>query len=158
MSSTLQIAATDKGCILRVVGRGTMNESLVADEMAMRTLNGASASEVIFDLSACEYLDSTFLGCLVHLRKHFPDRFRVAAPPPVRKKLLGPLRLDLLIPSIDLAPEIRGQWVSVAIPSNDKRELLSHVMHSHEQLAQCGTPMQAIFEKIAAQMAEELKG
>lgn len=156
MATALKAACIADGCILRIEGRGTMKESLVARELTARTLTAADNARMIFDLCDCEYLDSTFLGGLVELRNRFPNRFAIAAPVATRKKLLGPLRLDRIIPCIDSAPGAAGAWVDVKVPAEDKTELLTHVMHSHRLLSEFDTPMKSTFARIADQMAGEL--
>ena len=65
-ASKLQVGRIENGFILRVQGRGTMRESRVAHEFAMRCLPDAT-SQMMIDLSGCDYLDSTFQGCLLDL-------------------------------------------------------------------------------------------
>src|SRR5690242_11874279 len=89
---SVAVAPTESGCCIRVDGRGTVRESSAARDVAARTLGGDPGATVVFDLSACEYLDSTFLGMLIglfHLAgRSAPSRFVIAAPPEVRKKLM----------------------------------------------------------------------
>ena len=65
---TLTIHRTKFGYLLRLVGRGTMRESPTVRDFACGAIE--DGAEFVVDLSACEYLDSTFLGCLVLLHKH----------------------------------------------------------------------------------------
>src|SRR5438874_2601419 len=92
-STALKVAPTENGCVIRIEGRGTMKESPAASGLANRTLSGDSSAVVVIDLSACTYLDSTFLGCLTGLYGrygHAPSpRFFVAGSPEKRKALLG---------------------------------------------------------------------
>src|SRR5262249_19078749 len=112
--SALKVGRTRDGYRVRVEGKGTMRESPAVHEFAMHTLDAAPASLVI-DLSGCDYLDSTFLGCLVDLhRRHGrerPARFEVAAPPQARLRLLASSRLDALLNLIDEAPQVIGEDV-----------------------------------------------
>src|ERR1041384_4057628 len=77
--STLKVAPTENGCMIRIEGRGTMLESTAAKNVALATLKGDDCAAVVFDLSACDYLDSTFLGCIAELHRGFgrsaPPRF-----------------------------------------------------------------------------------
>ena len=99
-TSLLKVAGTPDGCCIRIEGRGTMRESHSAAQFAARAL-AAPAATVVVDLSACEYLDSTFLGCLVEMHRHggksVPPRFVVSAPSEKVRKLLSPTRLDMVI-------------------------------------------------------------
>src|SRR4051812_24313726 len=90
--TALIAAPTENGCVIRVEGRGTMKESPAASGLANRTLAGDASAVVVIDLSACTYLDSTFLGCITSLYGRFGHaparRFFVAGSPEKRKALL----------------------------------------------------------------------
>ena len=96
-SSTLKIGRT--GYVVRIEGRGTWRESCAVHEFMVQSLTSEACSEVI-DLFGCEHLDSTFLGTLVDLYKHFggePPRLLVAASPEARRRLLAPTHLDTFL-------------------------------------------------------------
>jgi anti-anti-sigma regulatory factor len=156
----LKIAPTARGCCVRIEGRGTMRESPAAKTVGERTLAADPSAVVVFDLSACDYLDSTFLGCLMSLaRSHapgLPKRFEIAAPPEVRKKLLGPCRLDRLIPCTDAAPAAVAGWVDVPAADLDPKEMTRHIMEAHRLLAEVDSPMRIAFTRIADELAKEL--
>jgi hypothetical protein len=80
----------------------------------------------------------------------------VAGSPEKRKTLLGVVRIDSLIPSMDAAPAPRGEWVTITIGPVDHRELSRHVMECHRVLAQADGPMSGAFAKIADQLEREL--
>ena len=164
--TTLKIAPTDTGCVIRVEGEGTMGQSPAAREVALNTLAADPKATVVFDLSACEYLDSTFLGCLMDVYRRFgraqppapaqPQRYFIAADAPTRKKLLGPTHIDRLIPTMDSAPAPCGPWVTVRTQSLAQRDLTRHVMECHQALAESECPMRGIFEKIVRHLEREL--
>src|SRR5688572_1241566 len=96
-AATLRVARAADAYVVLVRGRGTLRES--------RTLHGyvqcileLPDNRVVIDLSACDYLDSTFLGCLVQLHRQqgTPQRVALAASPAKVTALLAPLRLDRL--------------------------------------------------------------
>ena len=158
--TTIKLAPMSDGCCLRIEGRGTMHESPCAEAIASRTLEADQTSRVVFDLSACDYLDSTFLGCLIHLFRDFgkgtPPRFQVAAPPAKRKKLLGACNLESMIPSIDTAPDSGNHWVTVPPSPLGTKEMTKHVWECHKLLAEVDSPMRPAFAKIAEQLEREL--
>ena len=178
--SALRVARTDEGCCVRVEGRGTMKESPAVQEFVTRTLTAAAAATpdaarpaaaVTIDLSACDYLDSTFLGCLLGLHKQFGKKaagqaagkgdappFAVAAPPDRVAKLFGPTRLDRLIHPRSELPCAAGEWVPLDIPppASDKRDLAQHVLECHRRLAEVEGPQQAAFIRIAEQLEREV--
>ena len=57
----ITVARFDRGFCLRIEGPGTMSESPVMHAFAERVLSGPEG-EVVVDLGACTYVDSTFLG------------------------------------------------------------------------------------------------
>jgi anti-anti-sigma regulatory factor len=156
----LKIASTEHGCCVRVEGRGTMRESPAAKTVGERTLSADPEATVVFDLSACDYLDSTFLGCLMALARspHAGEkkRFAVAAPADVRKKLLGACRLDRLIPCFDVAPVTVGEWVYVPAADVDPKSMTRHIMEAHRLLAEVDSPMKVAFTRIADELEKEL--
>ena len=109
MSSTLKVARFENGYCLRVEGRGTMRESRAAHEFLLGCAERDSGCEIVADLSDCEYLDSTFLGCLVALKQRFgrqkPPRFSVAASPERRRTLFATAGLGAVL---NVVPECRG--------------------------------------------------
>ncbi len=169
-STATQVEAfrTDTGCLIRVVGRGSMRESRVCHDYARRCLEAAEDRPVgegpffTIDLSECERLDSTFLGCLVDLHKRFNRggdvRFTVVAPLEVARELLSVSRLDRLLPVRSEAPPTRGEGTSLVdhLPAN-AQQLGRHVMECHRRLAEQGGPTSEVFARIADQLEKELE-
>jgi anti-anti-sigma regulatory factor len=154
----VSVAPIQNGCLIRVNGRGTVRESRVVKDIAVRTLNGDPSAAVVLDLSGCGYVDSTFLGTMMDLhRTGQGKRFGIAAPPAQRSKLLGIARLDRLLRGSDEPPPTLGDFVTVPAPDATPREILTHVMQCHQRLAEIDCPMQPIFARIAEQMQKELE-
>ena len=159
--SVVKVGRIPPGYRVRVEGRGTLRESPAVHEFAGHALRDG-ASMLVVDLSACEYLDSTFLGCLVDLHRRAgrtdPPRFLVAAPPETVRKLLGPTRLDTVIRTTPEAPAVIGDYV--ALPATDlaSSDVMKHVMQCHRLLADLGGPQKAAFAAIADNIERELQG
>jgi anti-anti-sigma regulatory factor len=160
VESKLKVARTADGYRLRMEGRGTMRESRAAHAFAMRCLPESSA-RVVFDLSACDYLDSTFQGCLLELQRSFgrgsTSRFAVANPSEKVRKLLGAAHVDRFINITTDAPKPVCEEVVVPAETLDSQDMMQHMMECHRHLADCGGPQQAAFQKIADTMAAELE-
>src|SRR5688500_13216265 len=113
-ASHVRVGRTQGGYSVRVEGRGTMRESPAVYAFLSESLEREPVT-VAVDLTACDYLDSTFLGCLLGLHKRFGrsagPRFVIAADAEHRKKLLGPTRLDVLLKPAEAAPPTIGPWV-----------------------------------------------
>lgn len=165
--SIIKVAAIPNGCCIRVEGRGTMQESQPASDIAVRTLESDPSAMVVYDLSACEYLDSTFLGGLVSLWRRFggvresgggecSPRYAIFACQQRRQKLFGACGIDRILPALPQPPPIIGQWYVLPAASHDPRELMRHVMQCHRALAQVECPMRAAFAKIADSIEKDL--
>jgi len=159
--SVVSVGQTRSGSAIRIEGRGTMRESPAVHEFAAQVLN-QGAERLVIDLTACDYLDSTFLGCLVDLHKRYggtePPRFAISASPETTRRLLAPTRLDNLLHTTEERPEILGESVVLPAQVLEATDLGRHVMECHRRLAEIGGPNQAIFERIADQLARELVG
>ena len=157
--SALKVARTPTGHCIRVEGRGTMRESRTVSEFAARSLD-VPESTVVVDLSSCDHLDSTFLGCLVQIQKRAgtasPPRFLVAASPEKVKKLLAPTKLDLIVRTTAQPPNVVGEYVNLPSADPASPDVMRHVMESHRRLAELGGPQQAAFAAIADSIEKEL--
>jgi anti-anti-sigma regulatory factor len=158
-ASNLLIGRIETGYIIVVVGRGTCRESAAVEQFASESLRAENCS-VTIDLSACDHLDSTFLGCLVHLHKHFglecPSRLVIVATPEKVQKLLAPSRLDTLLTITGKAPNIRDTLMVLTQTKVDEFQMGRHVMECHRLLADLGGPHAAAFAAVANQLEQEL--
>lgn len=163
-SCAISVRQTPAGYLVRLDGRGTMQNSPTFRSFVDGVLEESPTAKVEVDLSACEYLDSTFLGSLVALHKHFnrayPPRFVVLACEETRGRLLRPLRLDRVLPLAQPDDRCRGDdanWSLLTPSSVDTRVLGHHVMDCHRRLAELGGPCASAFERIADQLASDLE-
>ena len=165
-ASVLMVARTDEGYCLRVEGAGTMRESRAAEEFISRCVCDGG-QPVAIDLSACRYLDSTFLGCLVALHRRFNRGalpagvgVSVAAPSATCRRAFETARMDTLLAIHDELPVVTGTWVRLPAPALEdtgKEELARHIIECHRQLADLGGPSQAAFRRIADAFERELQ-
>lgn len=154
-TSVVEVGRTDGGFLLRIVGRGTMRESLVLHDHVIECLERETLNLTI-DLTQCDYLDSTFLGCLVKLHKRLgPGQFEVVAPGE-RRKLLSAAQLDKLLAVAEQAPTEIVSITTLTAEMICSEELGRHAMQCHRELARLGGPNQVVFERIAEQLAREL--
>jgi anti-anti-sigma regulatory factor len=170
LSTRLEAFTTKSGHVVRLTGRGSMLESRVFHRYSAGCLEAAPQDAdrsgepyLTLDLSACPRLDSTFLGCLVDLHKRFnrgANRlFALAAPPPVRKELLGACRLDRLLPVLDEAPIVSDEGrVLFPAATPAPRELGEHVMECHLRLVEQDCPGKKEFASVAERLEKELAG
>jgi len=158
-SATLRVGCTSSGYRVRVEGRGTLRESPAVRAFARRVLDGEPGGLVI-DLEACDYLDSTFLGCLADLRKRYgvghPPRFFLAASPEVRRRLLAPNHLDAFFQFVEVCPDVVGDDQVLPPLQLERDELGHHLLECHRRLAEHEGPNQADMKDVADRLAREL--
>ena len=159
MNCELQVGPISGGTLVRLVGRGTMCESPVFRDTVEQLFERGF---VVFDASECSYLDSTFLGCLIGLKKacgcEGQGRLLVAASPDTRIKLFCTSSLDRYFDFVDVLPEATGPIETVDLTSANRSELGSHIMTCHERLAEMGGREAPAFRAIADRLARELGG
>ena len=156
---TVNIGRFAGGYVLQIVGRGGVQESSTLRDYVQLCLK-CDAPRVILDLNDCEYLDSTFLGCIVGLHKHYehdgPGRFLVAADDATSERLLAATKVDQFLDLIDEAPHLVEEMRPVKTPTLTTRDMGQHVMDCHQLLAQLGGPDAETFARIAEQLGREL--
>lgn len=157
---TVKVGRTEAGYRVRVEGHGTMRSSPAVHAFALRSLEDPSAGGLVVDLSACEYLDSTFLGCLVDLHRRYgtarPPRFEVAAPAETLRRLFGSTQLDRLLKVLPTAPATVGGEVELPTENLAVPELGRHLLECHRRLAEVDGPNQAAFRRIVDRLEAEL--
>lgn len=158
-SARIKTALTEDGFLVRVEGWGTMRESPVFHEAAVSCL-GRQAGTLVIDLSECQYLDSTFLGCLVDLHKRFgrtaPGCLLVVADQAQQQRLLAPLQLHRVLPLADSAPAPISEWVTLCSEALAQRDLAQHILQCHGRLVELGGDNAAVFGPIVQRLAREL--
>lgn len=153
----IQIDRIDNGYLFRVVGRGTLRESPAVREFACGAIE--DGVDVLMDLSRCEHLDSTFLGCLVILKQRGEGNggsFRVYADKSVRDRLFGVSHLDRVLPFNEQLPKSAGAPVSFQVTNLKRKEFCQHLLDTHHSLAELGGPSAQTFQRIVDQLKVEV--
>ncbi len=159
-SSGLRVGRSNLGYVVFVFGRGTMLESPALHDFAMKCVDSENCTLAI-DLMECEYLDSTFLGCLVDLHRCFrrdkKARYQVIANAACSQRLLAATQLQKFLPVSDRPQQTIADCVELLSSKLERKEFGHHVMECHRRLAELGGPNQVVFERIAKQLAGELE-
>lgn len=160
-SSSLKLARNSSACVFRIEGRGTIRESKAFQTLAEDILE-TDDGLVTLDLSACHYLDSTFLGSIAILHKRFGQakapRFVVHAARSQCRSLFGPTHLDTVVSIVEQLPDATGDFEEVEIREDAAPSLGRHVMRCHQKLAEIDSPHQKKFAAIAQRLEDELSG
>ncbi len=155
----LSVSRFDQGFLISITGHGTMRQSAAFREFVVQCFQSQQAT-VVVDFAACEYLDSTFLGCLIGLHKdalRHGRKFLIGADQAQRTRLFATSVLDQLFEFVDQAPAATCEFVPLSTPPLDARELGLHVMQSHQRLAELGGKDAVVFQSIADRLSKELE-
>lgn len=160
--SVLKVGRTTTGYVVRIEGRGSVHESPGLKALALEALDASPATDLTVDLSDCEYLDSTFLGCLVGLHSRFnarssDRRLRVAGSDEGLERLFGPTGLERILPRHEGGSSDVQTWLNVPAAELDRAELGRHLIECHRRLAEVGGPEAGTFTAIADQIERELE-
>jgi anti-anti-sigma factor len=145
----------DHTVTFRVEGRGTMNQSLPLRRCAERYLEGG-ITHVLIDLRDCTYMDSTFLGTLLTLKKSLTLRqgeMTLIAPSPSCCRILQQMGLNEVLPTQAAEGEQSAGWTELgneADPGSFKR----NVVQAHEELANLPGPAGEQFKAVVRCMAQ----
>jgi anti-anti-sigma regulatory factor len=157
MPSEFLIGRFSEGLIVRIVGRGTIQESLA---FRATVEPGLDASAIVFDATQCEYVDSTFLGFLVWMKKDCEQsgqrRFVIAASEATRVKLFTASSLAGYFDFVDACPKPLGRFMKIDAKTLDAESLGRHVLRCHELLADMGGRQAPAFRAAADRLAKEL--
>ena len=144
---------------IQVEGWGTMLHS-----QAMRQwveANVAAAPLVRVDLSGCTYLDSTFIGTLLGLKRLAESRpaggLTLICPSAECRRLLEQMRIGHIF-AVEAAPPAGGEWQEVCVPleAMKSRAFQCNVVDAHQRLASCEGPTGDRFRQLAQDLEREL--
>ena len=157
MQTQLLVGPIAEGCVVRVVGHGTMQESLAFRSAIQANINRGL---IVFDASECSYLDSTFLGGLIGIQKAAEQsprgRFVIVADESMRLQLFSTSSLDRYFDFVDECPEPTGELETLEVDALDSKTLGRHIAVCHQSLADRGGPDSGAFRSIAERLSEEL--
>ncbi len=158
VSECIQIGVTDEHLCVQIVGRGTLSSSPAFHQFCRSALEADREISLLVNLAPCNYLDSTFLGCLVGLHKTFPDRMTVAAEPEVSARLLSCTHLDKILRVDSATPQYQGPWADLPTSGWEKVATGRHAAECHRRLIECGCPGADAFQRVVDHLEEELGG
>ncbi len=144
----------------RVEGRATMNQSTPMRRCAERAVE-AGATSICVDLRNCSYMDSTFLGTLLTLRKLLANRCHneliLVTPSEACARILQQMGLlDVLaIQAIETDPHV--DWSELVTDTPDAGTFKRTITQAHEELASLPGPAGEQFKAVARCMAQAEK-
>lgn len=153
----------DATVTFQVEGWGTMHHSLAVRRHAEQAFD-AGAESIRVELECCLYLDSTFLGTLLSLKRALALRgrgsFALVCPSPQCQQLLHQMKLDTVFPIEPAAekpsPLEEQGWQELAMDSADVDDFRHNVVQVHQELASlpgaAGEPFRAMVRGFESEM------
>jgi anti-anti-sigma factor len=156
---TVRYHHKDNTVTFRVEGRGTMTQSLPMRRCAERLIAGGT-TRVHIDLRDCSYMDSTFLGTILSLKKTL-DRspmksLALVMPSPACSRILQQMGLLDVLPPHAVEVDSQAQWSDLG-PEDDLNSMRSNVTQAHEELAQLPGKAGEQFKAVIRCLAESAK-
>ena len=150
----------DRTVTFRVEGRGTMNLSMPMRNCVERFLDGG-ATRVCVDLRECTYMDSTFLGTLLTLKKTVEHRCKgevaLIAPSVACSRILHQMGLSDMLPSQAADDDPAAVWTQLICETNDAHSFKRNIAQAHEELASLPGPAGEQFKAVVRCMAQAEK-
>jgi anti-anti-sigma factor len=112
------------------------------------------------DLRHCTYLDSTFLGTLLTLRrasKKGHTDFILVSPSAECCRLFHQMGVDDCLPAIS-TPEQTGEWTELPCEPPDADTFNRNVIQAHQELANLGGPAGEAFQAVARCLEKDCHG
>jgi anti-anti-sigma regulatory factor len=137
---SVDVCETPAGVTIRVTGRGRMDESLPLRRFAEKCLTGGGVRFRV-ELALCTYLDSTFLGTLLHLQRLARGRggeLVLIAPSRECLELLTQLGIHEFFVIEPACASPAGTWQQIAADRSEPEAFNRTVVEAHEELANLG--------------------
>lgn len=158
-SCVLSVSRTESEFVVRVAGRGTMQESPAFLSFAQATIEESPTTGLILDLEECDALDSTFLGSLLtvhHMYKSGPG-FQVVASAEQSDRLLSPMHLDNMLNLTERSSCAATHTITLETSNLNRQEFAQHVLDAHRQLIEIDCPNAKAYQVAVEQLEEELE-
>lgn len=143
----------------QVIGWGTMPKSLSLRKF-VECARADGVTEFRVDLRHCFYLDSTFLGTLVFIKRLFdgigPNRSSLISPTPECRQLLAQMKLDRLFHICSMDELSETCWQELPDAAGDMNSLRNQVVQVHEELANLPGEAGEPFREMVRGLKEEM--
>jgi len=145
---------------VQVEGNATMLHAKAMREWVEANLQ--RLPQVRVDLSRCTYMDSTFIGTLLGLKRLADSRpsggLVLVCPSPQCVQLLDQMRIGQIF-TTETSPVSASDWQEVSVPPDaiKSRAFQCNVVEAHQRLADCPGPTGERFRQLADDMSRELR-
>jgi anti-anti-sigma factor len=150
LQGTVRMHQDGQMVTFRVDGCGRMTNSLPLRRFAEQAL-AAGATDLRLDLRHCTYMDSTFLGTLLQLKRaveqHGQGRFALVSPSVPCQQLLRQMGLESTFAVLTEEEPVAVEWRELC-GDQDADAFKRNVVQAHEELATLEGPAGASFREV----------
>jgi anti-anti-sigma factor len=143
----------------QVVGWGRMHQSMPVRRYSDQCLS-AGATTLRVDLRHCTYVDSTFLGTLLLLRRNTLRRpgcqFLLVSPSEECRRLFKQMGVEDCLPAVTGAETPAEKWTDLACDESVDT-FNRNVVQAHQELANLGGPTGKAFRGVARCLTKDLR-
>ena len=150
--STVRVGRPAGAVVFQVEGVARMPQGLALRRAAEEAL--AEGAAVRVDLRRCTYMDSTFVGTLLVLRRAAAGRdLALVEPAAPCRALLCQMGLDRVLPVVPAAGPPADDWPELPCAGEDMTDHRDQVVQAHAELATiegpAGDPFRAVVRCLA---------
>jgi len=143
----------------QISGWGRMHQSMPVRRFVDQCL-AAGTTMFRVDLRHCTYIDSTFLGTLLLLRRNIQRRpicqFLLVSPSPECCRLFKQMGVEECLPAVADTEAPAESWTE--LPCEENVEAFNrNVVQAHQELANLGGPSGKVFEGVARCLTKDLQ-
>jgi anti-anti-sigma factor len=150
----------DQTITFRVEERARMAQGLAVRRFAERGLAGG-VTALRVDLRHCTFMDSTFLGTLLYLKRAIDRRgqgeFALVCPSPQCRGLLQQMGVADLFPVVPAEEPAALDWTELTCSAADAEAFRRNVVQAHQELASLPGPAGEPFREVARCLAQDLE-
>jgi anti-sigma B factor antagonist len=157
---TIRVHKNDQRILFRVEGWAQMDLGVALRRTAEQWIK-QGITTLLVDLQECCYMDSTFLGSLLFLKRTVEQRpgGQLALISPAQKcnTILEQMGILEVFPITTAAETATGEWTCLNCDMNDVEAFHMNVFQAHEQLACLPGPAAEPFKKMVRMMKQEME-
>jgi len=155
----IQVYPHDQTVTFQVQGQATMHHSPAVRRYAEQSLT-VDTTALSVDLRHCIYMDSTFLGTLLFLKRLVERReegaFALISPSPQCRQLLREMGLEKIFTVVDAEEPAPNVWTELKSGPGDLITFKRNVVQAHQELGRLEGPAGETFRVLATELEAEL--
>jgi anti-anti-sigma factor len=146
--------------LFQVDGWTTMNQSLSFRRFGEQCL-AAGATALRVDLRRCTFMDSTFMGTLLFLKRAVHKKengeFTLLSPSAQCRKLIKQMGVEGVFPIEDTEEPAGCPWCELPSDGKDHPAFKQNVLQAHQELADLEGPSGGPFRAVVQCLTEEME-